>query len=216
MQRTIKKTVNLVAMFALACSVGLGQTSSGPITKVEEDWQVVIGTPSPDEVGPQLTTCMSPVGDGSTPVATFDLNYCDYPTFQPGGLQVKVCSGADVLSSSSQGNALCQTANETISWTQQMITTSSGNVTYTVVNGQSTTWGQFGSSQGLNPVSFTTSLTSMAGYSPDKSVGNSGAGWESNRVTSMTLVRVRYYNGTQLISTDNNPRSVPLFVPKSS
>jgi hypothetical protein len=176
----------------------------------------VIGTPSPDEAGPQLTTCMSPVADASTPVATFDLNYCDYPTFQPGGVQAKVCSGDNVLSSSSQGNALCQTANETITWTQRMITTSSGNVTYTVVNGQSTTWGQFGTSQGLNPVSFTTSLASMAAYSPDVSVANSGAGWESNRVTSMTLVRVRYYNGTQLISTDNTQRSVPLFVPKSS
>jgi hypothetical protein len=83
-------------------------------------------------------------------------------------------------------------------------------VTYTVVNGQSTTWGQFGGDQGLDPVSFNSSLTSLRSYSPDTSVAKSGTGWESNRVSQMTLVRVRYYRGGQLISTDNSPRSVTL------
>jgi hypothetical protein len=41
-------------------------------------------------------------------------------------------------------------------------------------------------------------------------VAQSGVGWQSNRVTEMTLVQVRYYRGGQLISTDNGPRSVPL------
>jgi hypothetical protein len=203
--------VNLLAIVAVACTFGLGQTASGPTDKVEEDWQVVIASPSPEDVGPQLMTWMSPVSDGSTPYVAFNLNFCDYPTFQAGGMQVKVCSGADVPSSSSQGTALCQTANETISWTQRLSIANS-QATHEVVNGQSTTWGQFGSAQGLNPVSFTASITSLASYSPDTSVAKSGASWQSNRVATMTLLRVRYYSGGQLISTDNNARSVTLSV----
>jgi hypothetical protein len=87
-----------------------------------------------------------------------------------------------------------------------------GTVTCSVVNGQSTTWGQFGQAQGLDSVSFSASVTSMASYSPDGSVAKSGAGWESDRVSRMVLLRVRYYRNGQLISTDNTSRSVTLSV----
>src|SRR5262245_4868156 len=114
------RSVALLATFALACSIGLGQTPSDPPDRVEEDWQVVIDDPNPDEVGPQITTCMSPVSDDSTPFVAFDLNYRDHPSFQTGGLQVKVYSNGDVLGSSSQGTQLLSTSNETITWTQRM------------------------------------------------------------------------------------------------
>jgi hypothetical protein len=83
-------------------------------------------------------------------------------------------------------------------------------ISYKIVNGQSTTWGAFGSLQGLSRVAFNTSIASLASYSPDTSVANSGVGWQSNRMSSMTLVQVRYYSQGQLISTDTNPRSVVL------
>jgi hypothetical protein len=200
--------VTLLSTFALTCSIGLGQSSSGPPDQIEEDWKLVINSPNPTEVGPQITTCMSPVSDGSTPFVAFDLNYRDYPSFQPGGLQVKLYSAGDVLDSSTQGDALLQTSNETITWTQRMSISSDSTLTYKIVNGQSTTWGQFGSDQGLDSVSSTTSVTSLVSYSPDTSVAKSGPSWQSNRISQMTLVRVRYYRGGQLISTDNNSRSV--------
>jgi hypothetical protein len=196
--------------FVLACSISIGQTSSGPADQVEEDWQVVIATPDPVENGPQITTCMSPVGDGSTPFVALDLNYRDVETFHPGGMQLNVYSNGTVLDSSTQGNQQCQTSNETISWTQRMRISGDNQVTYSIVNGQSATWGQFGEAADLDPVSFPTSITSLASYSPDVSVAKSGVGWQSNRVASMTLVRVRYYCQGQLISTDSNSRSVTL------
>jgi hypothetical protein len=205
------KSLAVAAAFALAGSIGLGQTSSGPPDQVEEDWQVVIGSPDPTGVGPQITTCMSPVSDGSTSFVAFDLNYIDYPPFTPGGLEAKVYSTTgDVVGSSTQNGAVLQTPNETISWTQRMSFSGGSTITYTIVNGQSTTWGQFGQSQGLNPVSFTTSLTSLSSYTPATSVAKSGAGWEADRVSQMTLQRVRYYRAGQLISTDNTSRSVTL------
>jgi hypothetical protein len=87
----------------------------------------------------------------------------------------------------------------------------SGVVSFSIDSGKSTTWGKFGQGQQLSVNgSFTTTLTSLSNYSPATSVGNSGVGWEPNRVTSMTLVRVRYYAGGKLLSTDNTSRSVSL------
>jgi hypothetical protein len=212
MQKRTKCLVAFLAAFSLVCSIGLGQTPPNPPDQVEEDWQLVIGSPNSLEIGPQITTCMSPVSDGSTPFVAFDLNYIDYPAFQAGGLQIKVCSDANVLSAASQGNAVCDTTNETITWTQRMTVASGGTVQYKVVNGQSTTWGQFGTDQGLAPVTYNVSGGSLANYDPDVSAAESGVGWQSNRVTSMTLLRVRYYRNGQLVSTDSNARSIDLSV----
>ena len=209
MNRRTTRSICSLAIFSMACAISLGQTT-GAIDQVEEDWQVVIATPNPNEVGPQFTTCMTPVADGSTPFVALDLNYRDVQSFQPGGLQVNVYSNGSATATSTQGNAVCSTSNETISWTQRMSLSSGSQFTYSIVNGQSTTWGQFGTSNGLSAVNFTATSSSFASYSPAVSVAKSGAGWQSNRVSSMTLLRVRYYSSGQLISTDNNARSVTM------
>lgn len=218
MRSRAMKTAILVATIALTGSIGLGQTSSNPINQVEEDWVLVIGTPDSTAVGPQITTCMSPVSDGSTSFVAFDLNYRDYPSFVAGGLQAKVYSktSGDVLSNSTQGDASFQTTGETITWTQRMSLSGSNALTYTIVNGQSTTWGAFGQAQGLDALTFTASVSSLASYSPATSIAKSGVGWQSNRVTSMTLVRVRYYSNGQLVTTDTTSRSVNLSIGGSS
>jgi hypothetical protein len=207
------KTAILLTTIALAGSIGLGQTTSTTIDQVEEDWQVVIGSPNATEIGPQLTTCMSPVSDGSTPFFALDMNYRDYPSFRAGGMEAAVISNTDgsVLDYSTQGDGVLGTANETITWTQRM-SLSGGKANYAIVNGQSTTWGTFGQANGLDPISSTTAVTSLASYSPATSVAKSGVGWQSNRVSQMTLVRVRYYSDGQLISTDTTSRSVNLSI----
>lgn len=213
MRSRAMRATALAAAIALMCPAGLCQTSSATIDRVEEDWKLVIDSPNPDEVGPQITTCMSPVSDGSTSFVAFDLNYRDQPSFQAGGLQAKVYekTGGTVLSSSNQGSKLLDTANETITWTQRL-SLSNGVLTYAIVNGHSTTWGSFGQSADLDAQTFTASISSLSGYSPSKSVVASGVGWQSNRVSSMTLVQVRYYSGSQLVSTDTTARSVNLSI----
>jgi hypothetical protein len=198
----------LFALAAFAFPVGrvISQTSADVPDQIEEDWKLVVGTPDIVGVGPQITTSMSPVGDDSTPFAAFDLNYREYPDFQAGGMQIQVWSGKDVLSTASEGSAQFSTAGETITWTQRMRAIS-GTITYDVVNGQSTTWGAFGGTGDLG-VTFPTTLNSLAGYSPATSVSNSGASWESNYVTQLTLVRVRYYSGGRLIATDTTRRDI--------
>jgi hypothetical protein len=175
------------------------------IDRIEEDWELVLGTPSPEEVGPQITTTMSPVGDNQSMFLSFNLNYRDDP-YQAGGLQVRAWSGDRSVGSMTQGSALLRTAGETITWTQRM-SLSGGELSYEISAGDSTTWGKFGQG-GLLGVGTTASLSSLDGYSPDVSVQSSSPTWQSNRVTSMRLVEVRYYRGGNLVATDDTPRSV--------
>jgi hypothetical protein len=203
--------VMLVAGLVLAVVGGTAFTqATGPAPdRIEEDWQLVVANPDPDLDGPQSSTSMQPGGDDSSPVVVFSLNYQDYPAYQPGGLQIKAWNNDQVLTTASQGQGVCETSNETITWTQRM-TLSGGSLSYKIVSGQSTTWGQFGQGDNDLSVSAASSVASLSGYSPDTSVAKSGVSFQSNRVTSMTLSQVRYYQGNTLLSTDTNPRSVNL------
>jgi hypothetical protein len=209
-----RRLIFTVGLLVLTAPLGMAQTPSAPPDQIEEDWQVVIAKPDPTAVGPQVTTCMSPTSEPSLEFISFYLNYRDYPNWSPGGMQMKAYGPvpgpgkpAPVLDSDSSGTEVCQTPGETITWTQRMSLVS-GNVRYYVVNGQSTTWGSFGQGQGLVVVSFPSSLPDLSRYKPDYSVSKSGASWQANRVTTMTLLRVRHYSGGILISTDTTPRSV--------
>jgi hypothetical protein len=175
------------------------------IDRIEEDWQVVVATPSPEEVGPQISTTMSPVGDNDLSFMSFSLNYRDDP-FSPGGLEIRAWSGKTAMASDPERRELLRTAGETILWTQQMAL-ANGTLTYDVIAGSSVTWGSFGVNGELS-VAVPSSEPSLDAYSPDLSVQCSGATWQSNRVTSMQLVRIRYYRGGTLVATDSTPRTV--------
>ena len=97
------------------------------------------------------------------------------------------------------------TTSEKVTWTQFM-SLQGNSITYGVDNGQSTTWGKFGQGNGLLNVSFPTTLTSFSNYQPDVSIAHSGATWQSNHVTNLSLLEVRYYAAGQLIATDSSRR----------
>ena len=63
---------------------------------------------------------------------------------------------------------------------------------------------------GTLSVGYPSPTGTLDGYSPDLSVANSGVGWQSNLVTRMRLVQVRYYSGSHLVATDTTPRDVNL------
>jgi hypothetical protein len=203
-------STGLLAALALNLSMTSARAQTPLTDQVQEDWQIVIGTPDTTGAGPQLSTMLCPVTDLSQPFFIFNLNYRESPTFAPGGIEVQVWSGNQMLSSQTKGTAQCSTTGETITWTQTM-QVSSGTLSFAINSGKSTTWGKFGQGNQLNVGgSITTNLTSLSGYSPSSSVSNSGAGWEPNCVTSMTLLQVRYYAGGKLLSTDKTARSVSL------
>jgi hypothetical protein len=206
-----------VSFLAVGAMIGMAPSdgTSSP-DQIEEDWEVVIADPDPVGVGPQITMCMNPTSDPTGNFFTFYLNYRDYPDWHPGGLQLKAYDkvagpnvSPDLLVSDSQGTEICSTEGETVKWTQRLGL--SGQIlSCEVVNGQSTTWGSFGQNAGDLRVSFTSTVSDLSAYKPEYSTSKSGVSWQSNRVSSLTLVQVRYYSGGNLISTDTTPRTVDL------
>jgi hypothetical protein len=172
------------------------------IDRVEEDWELVITEPSPAEEGPQITTTMTIQRDPSRAFVVFNLNYRDSP-FRPGGMQVQSWYGDELVHAGESREAQLATPNETIKWTQRL-TSLSGWLVFEIVNGESTTWGNFGGAS-LRTYAFAEGLT-LSQYSPEASIAQSGVSWQSNRVTRMTLVKVRKYAGSQLLSEDTQPR----------
>jgi hypothetical protein len=191
----------LMAVFA----AGRLQAQTTDVDRVDEDWELVLGTPSPAEAGPQITTTMSPMGDNALMFMSFNLNYRDDP-FQPGGLQLRAWSGEQAQAQDAQKTNLLQTTGETITWTQRMRLVG-GTLTYEIVAGESTTWGKFGQGELLDVI-VPTSLTSLDGYRPAVTAERSGATWQSNRVGQMRLLRVRYYRGGSLVATDETARTI--------
>lgn len=180
--------------------------------EIQEDWQLVVSNPDPVGNGPQVMTYMSAVSDASDPYVWLMINVRDNPNpFMPGGLMFQVWDYSDNLVTSvtsTTDTAQLNTPNETITWTQRLaLDPKTGQVTYEILNGSSTTWGTFGSSQGLAAGTYMSSLAgakNLSLYSPSVSVANSRVAWQPNNVTSMTLVQVRQYDGKgKLLATDN-------------
>jgi hypothetical protein len=204
---TRKQTVLLSVASTLGLMLGAGFQSTPQPDRIEEDWQVVIGTPDTSNDCPQLLSTMSPTGSATDPSLVFKLNYRDQPSYQSGGLSAQVWQGSQFGSKSDQGSAELGTPNETITWTQRM-SLSGGSLSFKVLSGNSTTWGQFGANDTDLAVSASSSLADLSGYSPTNSVAKAGATYGANRVTSMTLLQVRYYQGSTLLSTDTTARQV--------
>jgi hypothetical protein len=202
-----KLTVFLSVATTLGLMLGASFRTAAPPDRIEEDWNVVLGTPDTSTNCPQLLTAMSPTGSDTDPSGIFKLNYRDQPSYQAGGLSAQVWQGKQFLSNSDQGTVQCTTANETITWTQRM-SVSGGNLNFKVLSGNSSTWGQFGVNDTDLAVNTSSSLADLSGYSPANSVAKAGATYGADRVTTMTLIQVRYYQGSTLLSTDTTARQV--------
>lgn len=178
--------------------------SGADVATVEEDWQLVVNNPDVNLNGPQVTCVMSPSTMDQAYFA-FDINYQTQPSYSPGGLQIHAWNpDAPIVTCNFSEQGLMQTTSETVTWTQSL-SLADGVLTYSVVNGQSQTWGTFGGEQ----LAVSTTLTNLDSYNPQVSAANSGVCFASNLVNSLTLVAVRYYaaDGT-LIQQVTNPQVI--------
>ena len=194
-----------IVLFGFAASNARGDDDD--IVRIEEDWELVVSNPDPANFAPQVTATMSPLGDLSGFYGVFDLNLRNLPVYEAGGMQLQVWNGdAPVVTKKSNVGTLLNTANETVTWTAVMAV-SHGQLQFAIVNGQSVTWGGFGSGGSLT-VDVDNALTNLHQYNPQVSVDNSGIGFSANRVTSLTLKQVRAYSAAGLAGQDNTPRVV--------
>lgn len=206
----------LAALF-LVTWVGLTAAQSTPtIIHVEEDWEMVVAEPDSTTGSPQVLCVFSPVGHVESLHGSLELNHHNtfetstdgLPVFEAGGMQFEVWNGETPLRERKFPiQAVLSTPGEVVTWTQSMAL-ENGKLTFEVKNGSSSTWGSFGGEGYLKPYPVNTTLTSLDGYSPDVSVQNSGVSYASNRVQSLVLKRVRYYNSAGEMIEDSTLRVV--------
>lgn len=188
-------------------NVSSAQTTPLGTTRVEEDWVLVVGAPAANDNSPQVTCVIAPstLDNG---YAALDVNFHSQPDYSAGGVQLHVWSPTTpMLIANSEPTGMLQTSSETISWTTRM-SVASNQLTFQIVNGSSTTWGDF-TDNGSLQLTVGALLSSLEGYSPSVSIANSGIPYASNRVTSLTLKAIRYYSSSgQLLGQYSTPQVV--------
>lgn len=193
-------TFAMMAVFVLPALCSAQQ-----VDRIEEDWELIVGEPDSATNAPQVTCMMSPSNSAGEFYATFELNYQSSPEFVPGGMQLQTWNYECPISTHKFPNGAQMSAyNETVTWTQRM-SLSVCSLTFEVLGGSSTTWGNFGG-QGYLRANAESCFGSLGGYNPATSVANSGVSYASNRVVRLALKEVRYYSGSQLVYTDTTER----------
>ncbi len=191
-QQKSQRSKHLLA--GLCCCVLLGSTPclALDVLRIEEHWKLQVGGPDEGRSAPQVSMVMAPTGDLSSHYFIFNLNHWSYPEFAAGGLELQRWDGDHWISShhSSNRSSLCN-EGEMITWVQR-IELSESQLHFTITNGQSQTWSQFGG-QGLLQTSIATELTRLNDYRPEISLSESGIGYAGNRVSSLTLKKLVWW-----------------------
>jgi len=209
-QRGLGKHISSVGGIAVVtCMIGLlavnAQNPTIQIVRVEEDWELHIGTSHPGTAAPQVTCSISPFSHLNGVHAAFDLNHQSQPNFSAGGMQLQIWDGEYALEDTRfRDFELLSTDDETIKWTQVM-ELNGGTLRFRIEDGESTTWGEFDHSDNLQLL-VPTDLENLNSYHPDISVANSGVGYASNRVHCLILKRVRCYTSTGDVYVDSTER----------
>jgi len=172
------------------------------VLRVEEDWELVLGQPDANSVGPQVVTTMSPSGNINGTFFTMEINHRSAPTWTPGGISIhRWYADWRMASYDRADRSVMTTNNETVTWTQALYF-DNGDLTYKVFNGTSDTWGSFGYS-GLVKLSCNYSPNNLNSYTTDVSVGQSGAAFAGNRVRSLKIKTIRKTLSNGQVQTDN-------------
>jgi hypothetical protein len=181
---------------ALAAIAALVPSTAGAIevVSIEEHWELSVGEPDPLRSAPQITMVTSPVGTLDGLYFLFALNHQSHPEWAPGGMQVQLWNGGELLGSyTSQEGASLHDVDETVRWVQRT-ELKDGKLIFRIVDGQSSSWGSFGG-DGLK-FSFSSNLTNLNGYLPAVAIEESGVSFAGNRVRSLTLTKLRWTDST--------------------
>lgn len=182
----------LLPLAALAMIAWLSSTGYAiEIVSIEEHWELSLGQPDAASSSPQVSMVMSPTGHLDGSFFVFTLNHHSYPDWIAGGLQVQFWNGEEIVDSKvGPQEATLHHADEVITWVQRT-SIQDGNLSFTIMSGQSVTWGAFGDAGHLR-FSVATELTNLNGYRPAVSLEESGVSFAGNRVRSLVLTKLRW------------------------
>ena len=174
---------------------------------VEEEWELTITEPDWALAAPQISTVMTPFEDANDFYLALAINHRFDPTFSAGGMELQLWYQGELLGWQSVDGVVLATPGETIKWTQRL-ELKGGKLWFSVVNGDSTTWGSFGQGESMH-LTLSTTLPDLDDYHPNVSIDNSGILFASNRVGSLVLKTVRGYDANgDLLAEDKNPVTV--------
>jgi len=197
----------LSALCAALLLLGAGQAQA-QILRVEEDWELHLGEPDSNSVGPQVLTTMSPNPDINGTFFTAEFNHRSAPTWTPGGISIHRWAGEFRMGSYDRADrAVMNTSSEVVTWTQALYFDNS-RLNFKVYNGHSTTWGDFGQT-GTVKLDCSWGVGHVNSYTPAISMAHSGPAYAGNRVTLLKITAVRKYTllGV-LIDNDTTERIV--------
>lgn len=207
-----RRRISLALLAALLATVHPGRShglnAADPVayTRIEEDWELVIGEPDPDVHAPQVVNVFAPTNSLSNDYAIFEINHSTQPEYLEGGMQLQLWRDDDCVSLAGPADELLlSTPGETLRYTLVMAIVN-GQLWCGVRNGTSTTWGEFGASS-LN-VTCPARLPNLSQYSPELSTSKSRVAFAGHRVERFVLKRVRYYQNGELVKVDNTDKQV--------
>ena len=174
------------------------------IVAIEEHWELTVGEPDVSSSGPQICMMMSPTGGLDGNYFMFTLNHRSHPEYSSGGMQVQYWNGESLVDSKEGStDQMLNHEGEVVTWTQKM-TVQNGWLTFSVREGASESFGYFG---GHGRLKFTvgTSLESLNGYKPALSLEESGVSFAGNRVRSLVLTKLRWWDSAGNVYELNAP-----------
>lgn len=204
----------VIAAAALAPILMCCQTARAgeqDVMRVEQDWEVVLNEPDRDVDAPQFHTVISPYSDLDSFHLQISWNYRESELFSGGGMQLRAWCGEFPAGSKSYRDDKLSTTAETISWSQAMRIDGCGNLTFSVDNGSSITWGSFGGTDATSLTGQTgrVVLPNLNSYTTATSVENSWITYGANRVDEIRIKEVRRYNSEGvLLSRDTTPKVI--------
>ncbi|MFO0840112.1 MAG: hypothetical protein U1D55_16515 [Phycisphaerae bacterium] len=175
------------------------------IVRVEEDWGLVLNDPESELYSPQFHTIMSPTEGLDSLYGQVLWNYSESPDFSPGGLQLSFWNDNDLLLDRTASAAPLSQRAEVIIWTQVM-ELSGSTVTFSIQDGNSESWGQFGGSE--MTVSYDSHESDLNRYSTGASVSNSCITYGGNRVALLAILQVRRFDEHGNVDVDSTPHVV--------
>lgn len=164
-----------------------------PIMRVEEDWEVLVADPDPTLDVPQIVTVFGPTDPAFGTYVLFEMNHGTLPSYGRGGMQLQVWWTDYLIGYLSQyAPTQLSTANETVTFTT-VTRLHDTKLRMYVINGNSTTWGQFGSNNALY-IWLASDRTDLNPYDADSSINNSRVTFGANRVDHYCRKEIRFYN----------------------
>ena len=189
---SLRPAHSLVAASLLTLAFGVSPVSGSDndVIQIEEHWELEVGGPDVARSAPQVTMIMSPSDSVDEDFFAFTINHSSFPDYSAGGYQLQRWHGGECQQSfhGMKTNPL-ESDGEVITWVQKL-TINGGNLKFQVINGQSSSWNQFGG-EGFAIV-IPTDLNRLNGYRPAISLEQSGIGYAGNRVSSLVLQKLRW------------------------